>query len=356
MKILVITDIPSPYKVTFLEMMSKYHDIDVLFQSKRANDRDDAWYKDTSKLNCRYLNENKLVRFKELVSLNIKDYDVFWNLKYVAWECMLMAIRFRFHHKLNLMHADGGIYKDFGPILNFGMQKAMALNHYFTSSGLMTDEYYLGNNVKKDKIFHYHFSSVLAKDIEFADYKKTHDYDTKFELLSIGQPIHRKGFDVLLEAIVPMDNVHLTIIGGKANEECQTIIDKYSLENKVDLLPFRPFDELKKYYLNSDIFVFPTREDIWGLVLNEAMIFGLPIISTNNCVAAVEFEHQYNNCVCVNVDDVNGLRDTILKLMDDDTLRCSMAENSRKYANEVTINQMVKDYCGIFSTLEGLRQ
>ena len=42
--------------------------------------------------------------------------------------------------------------------------------------------------------------------------------------------------------------------------------------------------------------------------------------------------------------------------MDDDTLRCSMAENSRKYANEVTINQMVKDYCGIFSTLEGLRQ
>lgn len=356
MKILVITDIPSPYKVTFLEMMSKYHSIDVLFQAKRSDERDDKWYKDTANLNCRYLNENQLIRFKELACLDIADYDIFWNLKYIAWESMLMAIRFRLKHKLNLMHADGGIYKDFGPFLNFGMRKAMGLNHYFTSSGRMTDQYYLGNGVKPDKIFHYHFSSVLKSDIKFSDCTKRHDKNTVFELLSVGQPIHRKGFDVLLKAIVPLSNVNLTIIGGKANEECQSIMDEYDLGNRVTFLPFMPFDELKNYYLNSDIFVFPTREDIWGLVLNEAMIFGLPIISTNNCVAAVEFENLYHNCICVDVDDSNQLQNAIETVMNDDNLRIIMAESSRKYAHEVTIDQMVLDYCNIFNQLEGLKQ
>ena len=38
----------------------------------------------------------------------------------------------------------------------------------------------------------------------------------------------------------------------------------------------------------SDLFVLPTREDIWGLVINEAMSFGLPIITTRKCIAGTE--------------------------------------------------------------------
>lgn len=38
----------------------------------------------------------------------------------------------------------------------------------------------------------------------------------------------------------------------------------------------------------ADIFVHPTREDIWGLVVNEAMAKGLPVITTDRCVAGLE--------------------------------------------------------------------
>lgn len=46
--------------------------------------------------------------------------------------------------------------------------------------------------------------------------------------------------------------------------------------------------ELKKYYKSSDLFVFPTYSDVWGLVINEAMANGLPIITTNKCIAGIE--------------------------------------------------------------------
>ena len=41
--------------------------------------------------------------------------------------------------------------------------------------------------------------------------------------------------------------------------------------------------------IKRQIFLFfPTREDTWGLVINEAMAYGLPIITTNRCIAGLE--------------------------------------------------------------------
>ena len=354
MNILVITDSPSPYKVTFLEMMSKYHTIDILFQNKSYSHRDKSWFKTSENINSRYLNEKKLTRFRELISINVKRYDLFWNMNYTSWECMLMAIRFRLSKRTCLMHADGGIYKDFGFVLNTAIHFAMNLNHYFTSSGIMTTQYYLGNRVNKDKIFNYHFSSILAKDIEFNYISKDNTKsDTVFEILAIGQQIHRKGFDVLLKSIADINNIHLTIIGGKPNEECVNILNDLKLDRKVTFVEFVQPNVLKKYYLSSDLFVLPTREDIWGLVMNEAMAYGLPLISTKNCVAAVEFEHNYHNCICVDVDDVNGLKDAIVKVICNNELREQMKANSRKFANQITIDQMVEDYLEIFEKLKG---
>ena len=49
------------------------------------------------------------------------------------------------------------------------------------------------------------------------------------------------------------------------------------------------------YYQAADMLVFPTREDIWGLVINEAMANGLPTVSTDKCVAALEMIKQGEN-------------------------------------------------------------
>ena len=59
------------------------------------------------------------------------------------------------------------------------------------------------------------------------------------------------------------------------------MIRKFKCKN-VYFIEFKKSEELNEYYKAADIFVHPTREDIWGLVVNEAMAKGLPVVTTNN--------------------------------------------------------------------------
>ena len=51
----------------------------------------------------------------------------------------------------------------------------------------------------------------------------------------------------------------------------------------------------------------PTREDIWGLVINEAMAYGLPVITTDRCVAGLDLVEDGVNGYIVPVGDEKAL-------------------------------------------------
>ena len=70
----------------------------------------------------------------------------------------------------------------------------------------------------------------------------------------------------------------LWLIGGGSDEETlHDMICQRRLKN-VQLLGIQPPKKLPDYYGEADVFVFPTLEDTWGLVVNEAMACGLPVL------------------------------------------------------------------------------
>lgn len=71
--------------------------------------------------------------------------------------------------------------------------------------------------------------------------------------------------------LIHLSNTFLVIVGGgeEENQYRQYIAD-HNLEN-VQLVGFKQKEEIFEYYKAADLFVLPTREDIWGLVINEAM-------------------------------------------------------------------------------------
>ena len=98
-------------------------------------------------------------------------------------------------------------------------------------------------------------------------------------ILAVGQFIHRKGFDVLLQAARTMDkNIGIYIVGGKPTEEYLQIQKENNL-TQIHFEGFKTKEELAMYFKAADIFVHPTREDIWGLVINESMAYGLPVVT-----------------------------------------------------------------------------
>lgn len=159
--------------------------------------------------------------------------------------------------------------------------------------------------------------------------------------IAVGQFIHRKGFDVLLNAWARCNKEYeLYIIGAEPTKEYLDFKEKLHLDN-VHFEGFKTKEELKYYYQAADLFVFPTREDIWGLVVNEAMANGLPIITTDKCVAGLELIEDGENGYIVPVENIDMLARKITFLLQNDSLRKIMAQKSLEYIKRYTIENMV---------------
>ena len=101
---------------------------------------------------------------------------------------------------------------------------------------------------------------------------------------------------------------------------------------------------------SADLFVLPTREDIWGLVINEAMSNGLPIISTNRCIAGLELVKDGENGFIVPVDDVDALSQKIETILSNEQILETMGKKSLEKIKDYTFEQMAKRHMEIFQS------
>ncbi len=153
-------------------------------------------------------------------------------------------------------------------------------------------------------------------------------------VLAVGQYIYRKGFDLLLKAASLLDdNVGIYIVGGKPTDEYMHMKNNLKLNN-VHFVEFRTKSELADYYRAADIFVHPTREDIWGLVINEALSYFLPVITTNRCVAGMELIENTVNGLIIQSDDFNAIVDSFKVNFDNIRLIKACLSIEKRYSIE----------------------
>jgi len=176
------------------------------------------------------------------------------------------------------------------------------------------------------------YKDNFLRDLKFARHQK------KIIFLSVGQLIYRKGYDLLIKAWrkLPkeiLDKTILRIAGiGPLEEKLKNLIYKTELTN-VELIGFVQYQDLPSLYGSSDAFIFPTREDNWGLVVNEAMSCGLPVLCSKYAHAQemiVEGENGY-------IFDPFNIEDTILKIKTIYERRADwvwMARNGRQTLNK----------------------
>jgi glycosyltransferase involved in cell wall biosynthesis len=100
------------------------------------------------------------------------------------------------------------------------------------------------------------------------------------KLLAIGNDIHIKGFDLLLESwkILDAKDWLLQIVGltEKRANKLRGLIAEYGLELSVELVP--PVNNIEKYYENASIFCVSSRSEVLPMVLIEAQAYGLPAV------------------------------------------------------------------------------
>lgn len=101
-------------------------------------------------------------------------------------------------------------------------------------------------------------------------------------LLYVGQLIRRKGVDLLLQAAAAVQHAgyqfSLLLVGGGPEQQSLAAMAADLGLQHVQFLPGRRPEEMPSVYRSADLLVFPTLEDVWGLVVNEALWSGLPVL------------------------------------------------------------------------------
>ncbi len=104
----------------------------------------------------------------------------------------------------------------------------------------------------------------------------------KYLLLYVGQLIKRKGIIQVLRALDSLSDTEVgLIIAGSGPEE--NVLKVFCKEKNIKNIFFEGFkqqNELVKYYALADILVLPSFEEVWGLVVNEALASGLYTLSS----------------------------------------------------------------------------
>lgn len=363
MKVLFLTNVPSPYRVDFFNELGKYCDLTVLFEKRTSDERDNSWK------NYKFENFNGVLLQGKSVATDTafcpgvikyvlnKSYDRIICASF-AYPTGMLAIQFmKMFHIPYYLECDGGFAKN-GKGIKEKLKKYFitGAEGYF-STGRTCDEYYCTYGADLKKIIRYPFTSLNNSDIidapvslhEKEKLRNKLGIREKKVVLTVGQFIHRKGFDILLHAMTNMPkSIGVYFVGGKPTEEYLEMKKKYDLTN-AHFVGFKSKEELSDYYKAADIFVLPTREDIWGLVVEEAMAYGLPVISTDNCAAALELIESEKNGYIIPVEDSQSLTTEIKTIVYDDSRQKMFSRNNLNKIQNYTIEKMVERHLEVLS-------
>ena len=120
--------------------------------------------------------------------------------------------------------------------------------------------------------------------------------------LFVGGIIPRKGLHLLLEACVVLQkqgyrNYTLLVVGdGAQRQELEAFSQTHELADCVKWAGRVNYGNLGAYFNSADVFVLPTLEDTWGVVVLEAMALGKPVLCSKWAGAAemvIEGENGY---------------------------------------------------------------
>lgn len=363
-KILFLTNYPAPYRVEFFTLLGQHCDLTVTFEERpeEVQHRNQKWFiKEFIDFRAVFLKVVKVGNLRisfEILKFLKEQYDHIIIGTYSTLTAQIAILYLKINKISFWLEIDGGYPKNGKGIIEWWKRKLISSASLWLSPSQLSDQYLIFYGADKNQIVRYPFSSLEESAILAAPISERKKKEFKEELgveeermvLTVGQFIPRKANEILIEAAAGLiENTGVYIVGGSPTNGYLSLVEQLGVEN-VHFVAFKPKDELRKYYLAADVFAMPTREDIWGLVINEALAKGLPIVSTDKCVAANELVKDGENGFLVPVDEPEEMSEKINYLLRHSEKYKAMAEVCLKRIRNYTIEGMVKVHLEIFDS------
>lgn len=175
-------------------------------------------------------------------------------------------------------------------------------------------------------------------------------------VIAVGRLDYQKGFDRLLRTWRMIQQTgryadwHLDIFGqGEWHDWLQGMIVDWQLSDTVCI--HRPTERIGEEYAASSIIVMTSHYEGFGMVLVEAMAYGVPAIAFDCKCGPKDIIRQGENGLLVCDGDIEGLAQAMQRLMDDEPLRLRMGEEAKKVVDTYSEEAVMSQWTALFESL-----
>ncbi|WP_136482673.1 glycosyltransferase family 4 protein [Cognatitamlana onchidii] len=153
-------------------------------------------------------------------------------------------------------------------------------------------------------------------------------------LLYIGTIESRKGIHLLIESLKEVkEDFQLKLVGAFKNQDpyylmLKSKIEEGHLEDKITFCGRVSDEQMKDYLKEASIFVFPSLHEGYGMVMVEAMSYGLPVIAFNNSAIPFVIKDKHNGLLVEN-ENIYDLTAKIRQILSNEALLKKLSKNAQ---------------------------
>jgi len=155
-------------------------------------------------------------------------------------------------------------------------------------------------------------------------------------LLSVGRLVHQKGLDLAMQALAGIKDMEWEwrIAGdGPQMHMLKSLAKELGIDNRIVFLGWQSHEQLMEQYKQANLFLFPSRHEGMPNAVLEAMASGLPVIASR-IAGNEELVIDGKTGLLVPSEDIESLRDSLKKTLNDVPLREQMGRASRRHMEE----------------------
>jgi len=374
-KIVLLHNLVYPPRTPLFNLINQNtkFDFKVLFLSLNAGNR--QWKLDLNKIkfpykilshmvinlkieDCLYFIFNPTV----LVDLWREKPDVIIGCGWVHPANYLALLYSRIRRKPFILFSESTVYEtSWRRVLGLPLVKFMVkLADAYLTPGINAKEYLESLGAKKDKVFivlnavdsRFFYSKSRLSVQQKLKIKRKFKISEGRVILYVGRLERVKGIEYLFDAYKNLESERgdtaLVITGeGPFKKQLKEKCKKERIK-KVIFLGNIERNQMPRIYGIADLVVLPSWSEVWGLVINEAMSCGLPVISTESVGSSRDLIKNGVNGYVVKARDSQALYQAIKKVLSNSKAR-KMGDNSRKIISDFTYQKMADGFIKVIN-------